>query len=426
VTVPRIAVIGGGVTGLAAAWELRNDAAVTVFEASDRLGGKVLTQELEGVQIEAGPDSLLARDDEPVRLLGELGLEDEVVEPEDFGAWIAVNGRLKRLPDGFVLGFPASPTAVARSGLLSPLGTLRAAADLVLPRSHVDDDVSVGRLVRSRFGTEVAERIVAPLMSGVRSGRIDEMSLEMAAPQIATAARTHRSVTLGLRKMAKNAQRPRFLGLRRGMASLIDGLHKRSAAEISLRTPIEALEEDLTLAGRSFDGVVVAIPPSVAATLLADEHLGNVRFSSSMVVNAVYPPGAVPLPTSGTGILVADGRALIACTWVTKKWLHLAPDDGRVLIRCIGAAHVAADDVLRELESLVGVSAPPLATKTHVWHTALPKFTVGHRRRIHAAAAALRRRPVRFAGAGYLATGINDCLAQGREAAREVLEVARP
>ena len=426
-TRPRIAVIGGGVTGLSAAYELRNDAEVTLFEASERLGGKILTEQLDGIQIEAGPDSLLARDEEPLRLLGALGLAGDIVEPHDFGAWIATRGDLRRLPAGFVLGVPVSPVAIWRSGLLSISGALRATADLFLPRTRFEDDVSVGHLVRTRFGNEVAERIVAPLMSGVRSGAIDEMSLEMAAPQIASVARRHRSLMLGLSKAQRGAPRPRFIGLRRGMSSLVEALGERSAAEIVLRSSVRKLGDDLTIDGRAFDGAVIATPPHVASSMLGAESLAAIRFSRGTVVNLVYPSGSVTVPAGGTGILVAprDQGELVACTWFTKKWPHLAPADGRIVVRCVGTGDASVEGVAAELATLVPVSAEPVATRSHSWDAGLPEFTVGHRKKIASVEESLRRRPVRIAGAGYLATGINDCLAHGRAAAREVLAAAR-
>lgn len=419
--------IGGGITGLAAAYEIRDGADVTIFEASDRLGGKIFTSELDGVQIEAGPDSLLARDDEPERLLDVLGLTDDVVEPTDFGAWIATGAGLKRLPQGFVLGVPASPAAIWRSGLLSPAGILRAAADFVLPQTPVEEDVSVGHLVRARFGSEVAERIVAPLMSGVRSGAIDDMSLDMSAPQIAAVARKHRSLTMGLADLRRNTTPARFLGLKRGMSSLVEALRDQSGAEISLRSSVQTLRDDLTIDGRAFDGVIVATPPNVASTILGDEELGTIRFSAGNVVNLIYPPESVSVPPSGTGILIPprDQRDLVACTWFSKKWPHLAPQDGRIVVRCVAKPDASIEGVVAELTRLVSVSADPIVSEVHHWNAALPEFRVGHRKRIGSVQARLASRPVRIAGAGYLATGINDCLAHGRASAREVLALAR-
>lgn len=419
---PHIAVIGGGITGLAAAYELRDEADVTIFEANDRLGGKILTEELDGIQIEAGPDSLLARDDAPLQLLYELGLTDDIVEPHNFGAWIATSDGPKRLPDGLVLGVPASPMAIVRSGLLSGGGTLRAAADLLLPRTRFNGDISVGKLIRARFGDQVADRMVGPLMSGVRSGDIDEMSLEMAAPQIAAVAGSHRSLTLGLRKTDRSTRRPRFIGLRRGMSSLVTALQEHSGAEIQLSTPIDRIRRDMTIEGRPFDGVVVAVPPSVAASILDLERLSETRFTGASVFNLVFPPGAVdPLP-SGSGVLVprAMGMEIVAATWFTSKWPHLAPADGRSVVRCVASESASEERVVAEVGDVVHASAPPVVVRAHRWDGAFPEFKVGHKQTVEEVQASLRDRPVRLAGAGYLATGLNDCIAHGREAAREV------
>lgn len=433
---PRIAVIGGGVTGLAAAYELRNNAAVTIFEATDRLGGKVLTEELDGIQVEVGPDSLLARDDTPIRLLHDLGLGNDIVEPTDFGAWIAVDGTLERLPEGFVLGIPASPMAILRSGLLSPAGIARASLDLVRPRTRFDDDISVGALIRTRFGNELAERVVAPLMAGVRSGSIDEMSLDLAAPQVAEIARRHRSLTLGLAGAQRSA-RPRFIGLRRGMISLVDRLAQASGARIQTGVAVTDVgTRPVSVNGEPYDGAVIAAPPYVASRLLKVPPLADTSFAWTAVVNLVYPPGGISPPERGTGILVPPDDpdiAMSACTWFTKKWPHLAPPDGRHVVRCVFGGEpgddALFDDWIIELmsenvASLVQTTSSPIAARVHRWERALPRFEVGHRSKMTTIIDALEG-PVRVAGAGYLATGINDCLAHGRAAAREVLQICR-
>ena len=426
-TRPRIAVVGGGVTGLAAAYELRDDADVTIFEASDRLGGKVITESLDGIQIEGGPDSLLARDEEPIRLFEELGLAGDIVEPRNFGAWIALDGGLKRLPEGFVLGVPASPLAIVRSGLLSPAGIVRAGADLVLPKTKVGADISVGELVRARFGDQVADRIVAPLMSGIRSGDIDEMSLDMAAPPIAAVARSHRSLTLGLRKARRSASPPRFLGLRGGMSSLVDRLRDASRAEVLLSASVTSIRPDMTIDGRPFDGAVLAIPPFAARTILDLQSSAEVSFASGSVVNLVYPANAVRPPETGSGILVppGTGRSLVAATWFTSKWPHLDPGDGRSVIRCFASGDATDATITGEVADLLGIRSAPLATRTHRWDAAMPEFKVGHRAMVGDLERSLAGRPMRLVGAGFLATGLNDCLAQGRGAAREVLAAAR-
>ena len=422
-TRPRIAVIGGGVTGLAAAYELRDEAAVTIFEASDHLGGKVSTTEIDGIQIEEGPDSLLARDEVPIKLLGELGLDGDIVEPHDFGAWIALDGRLKKMPARSVLGIPTSPVALARSGILSPSGVLRAALDLVAPRTTVSDDISVGSLVRSRFGNQVAERVVAPLMSGIRAGDIDEMSLDMAAPQVAGVARSSRSLALGLRRAAGKTVPPRFVGLRRGMHALVDALAKASDAEVRLASSVASID-DTSIAGESFDGIVIAIPAHMIV-VSGVPAFPSIRFASTTVINLVFPAGAIHPPSSGTGILVPpiSGGRLIACTWFTRKWPHLAPADDREVVRCVAQPGVTESEVTKELAELIDVRSGPIASHVRTWDSAQPVFEVGHRALVTQAAGRLSDRPIRIAGAGFLATGLNDCLLHGRAVAREVADV---
>ena len=426
-TTRRVAIVGGGVTGLAAAYALRDLADVTVFEASDRLGGLIRTDDLDGTPIELGPDSLLARDEQPVELLREIGLGNDIVEPHGFGAWISDRDRLRRIPEGFVLGVPTRTTAIARSGLLSPIGSLRAALDLVRPRTQTDGDVALGTLVRARFGNEVADRVVAPLMTGIRAGDIDEMSAEMAAPEVLAAARKKRSLMLGLRANAPRA-RPRFIGLRRGMSSLVTALEGACSAEVRLSTAVTSLRPGprVEVDGEKFDGAIVAVPPPVAGSLLDREELTSVRFTETEVMNLLYEPGAVPPLKNGTGVLFAPDNpsGLIACTWYTQKWPHLARSDGATILRCVARTGTALAAVVPELSKL-GVTGEPKASRVQIWDRALPVFEVGHRRRMEAVDSALAGYPLRLAGAGHLATGLNDCLAQGRSAATEVLAAIR-
>ena len=451
------AVVGGGIAGLAAAHELsRRGAPVVLFEASERLGGKIRTTELEGVRVEEGPDSFVARDRAAAELCEELGLGDELVEPAEFGAYVWLGDRLRRIPPGFVLGLPASPLGLVRSRILSPQGSLRALGDLVIPGRLRGPDVSVGSFVTRRFGAEVLERLVDPILAGTRAGRVTDISLAAAAPQIDAVARSHRSVLLGLARNqgSTDGTVPPFLGLRSGMQSFVERLerHLTGAVEIHTGTAVEAIASDMGgyriqhAAGEtSVRGVVIATPAFAAAGIIAGlspeaaAELHGIRYSSVAIANLVYPPGAGRLPRHGSGILVpsSQGRTLAGCTWTSRKWPHLAPPDGGLSIRCfVGRGdHEAALDlddanlvqvVHGELAAALGLTESPRAWRVTRWERAIPQYAVGHRERMEVIETALLGWPaVALAGAAYRGSGITDCIVQGRDAAGRVLEDRR-
>ncbi|CAN5682689.1 hypothetical protein BH24ACT26_BH24ACT26_01860 [soil metagenome] len=500
---PTVAVVGGGITGLVAARALaRGGAHVVLFESQELLGGKIRTDELEGRPVEAGPDSFVEREPFGARLLcEELGLGDELVAPAAFGAHVWTGGKLRAMPAGFVLGVPASPVALLRSGILSPLGAGRALGDLVLPGPLAGGDVSVGSFVRRRFGPEVLERLVDPILAGTRAGRADDMSLAAAAPQIDSVARAHRSVLIGLMRGRRTGDpgsgAPKFLGLRAGMQSLVERLRADLGPSVELRTgamvtrlSVDGADAGVGAGGNSSGldrgesgagldtggngagvglgvpggglgsrgrdlvvesegeppfavaGAVLAVPVFAATEILASicpdaaRELDAIEYASVALVNLVYPPGAATLPPSGSGILVpsSEGRMLAGCTWTSRKWPHAAPSDGALTVRCfIGrsgddAALELGDDELAarahgELCEAMGIGAPPRATKVVRWARAIPQYSVGHNERMDRIDAALAPRPtIALAGAGYRGSGLPDCIRQGEEAARRVLD----
>ncbi|MFN2489654.1 MAG: protoporphyrinogen oxidase [Actinomycetota bacterium] len=444
--------VGGGIAGLVAARALADTTRVVLFEAEARLGGKILTTELEGGVTEAGPDSFLTRDPHAVRLCEELGLATELVAPAAFGAHIWIGDRLHPLPSGSVLGVPASPAAVMRSGILSASGAARALVDLVLPGPLTGPDVSVGSLVRRRFGAEVLERLVDPILAGTRAGSADDMSLAAAAPPIDAVARRHRSVLLGLMHEARtgHAGPPQFLGLRGGMQRLIERLRANLLGRVELRcgipvTRVAQQQEGYVVETRegpvAVSGVVLAAPARETAELLeklsprAADELRTIEYASIALVNLVYPPGAGMLPASGSGILVpsTEGRTLAGCTWTSRKWPHLAPADGGLSFRCfVGRAgddpalSLSNDELARraeeEVRAALGWSAAARTSSVIRWPRAIPQYAVGHNERMDRVEAALSACPgVALAGAGYRGSGLPDCIRQGEEAAQRVL-----
>jgi len=231
---PHIAVVGGGITGLATAYHLVRQCEgvppqITLIEAGDRLGGKIRTEAFAGLAVDLGPEAFVAQGPEVRELCRELGLEEELEAPATSKTYVWTRGRLRALPGGLVYGVPTSAGALARSGILSLPGIARAGLDLLLPRQQVPPDPSVMQVIGSRLGREVVERLVEPLLGGIHAGRADSLSLESIASSLAAAAKRHRSLMLGLRSVrpGKEAQSsPMLLGITGGLERLVERLHQ--------------------------------------------------------------------------------------------------------------------------------------------------------------------------------------------------------
>jgi oxygen-dependent protoporphyrinogen oxidase len=312
-------------------------------------------------------------------------------------------------------------------------------------------DVSVGTFVRRRFGDEVAERLIDPVVAAARAGSIDELSLRDATSDVDKVARSHRSVIGGLRKERRRApsQGPRFLGIAGGMSVLIDALVARLSG-IDVRTEATVLEmrrrgEDyqLQLADRTLtaDGVVLAVPAGAAATIVTDistraaHELRQIEYADSAVVALTYPPGAGTIPSQGSGWLVpaCEDKTLTAGAFYSAKWPSAVPEDGGFALRCfVGrGGRVPALDldddklaslVADEVTAATGISARPRVSRVFRWDGGLPVYRVGHSERVERIDKELAPWPsLALAGAGYRGSGIPDCIHQGEDAARRVL-----
>ncbi len=433
--------MGGGITGLATAYYLRTRHAldVTVIEASDRAGGKIRTDDLAGVPVEAGPDTFLARVPWAADLCRELGLGDDLVEPATSNAFVWTRGRLRPLPPGLVLGVPTNLGHLARSGLVSPAGMARAALDLVLPRRGHGPDPSVAEVIGARFGAEVVDHVVEPLLGGINAGRADRLSLAATAPQLADAAHAHRSLLLGLRAPVSSG--PLFQSLRGGLGRLVDRLREH----VDVRTGMPAGAIDRGADGRwqvgdlVADAVVVTVPAFAAAPLLenaspaAAAELRAIDYASVAIVTLGYAPSTVPALPDGSGFLVprTEHRAITACTFLTSKWPDLAKS-GLVLLRAsagrIGDTRALEldDPVLveclhRELAEAVGVTKPPVTTRVDRWPLGFPQYEPGHLERVARIEAAIAAQPgLAVAGAAYRGLGLAACVRQAGEVAANI------
>lgn len=420
----KVAVVGGGITGLVAAYEAASrGASVELYEAGPRLGGKLLTSAFCGRLVDEGPDAFLARVPHAVALCRELGLGDELVAPAAGRAYVWTRGALRPLPEGLVLGVPTDLAAVARSGILSGRGLARASLDLVLPRSRFGDDPSVAEVVTARFGREASERLVEPLVGGIHAGRTDQLSVASVAPQLAGAVAKSRSLLLGLRGVTPSLDGPVFLAPRGGMQQLVDRLVERVhelGVDVRLNSPLSTLPVA--------DRVVLAVPAPVAGRLLGSAPLLEIAHASVVLVTLAYSD--VDLP-EGSGFLVprVDGWLMTACSFGSQKWPHWGGPGTAVLRLSAGRAGdnraMAMSDAevvaaLRaELAESIGVRAEPVEVRVSRWVDGFPQYAPGHAARVAAIRAALARDlpHVRIAGSPVDGVGIPACIASARTAA---------
>lgn len=455
---PRVVVVGGGISGLVATRELvRSGLGASLVEEADRLGGKIATVMVDDIEIDAGPDSFLARDPAAVELCRDLGLGDQLVAPAVFGAYVWLGRDLRKVPTGFPYGLPVEPLAAWRTGVLTARGAARAAADLVLPGRLTDSDVSIGEFVTARFGNEALERLVDPLLAGTRAGRADDISLRAATPQIDALARSDRSVIRAVRRERRRGRLesgpPPFLAVEDGIARVVDRLHDELDGKADVQTGRRVTRIDIE-GGRyglettdgdiDADAVILAVPAFVAAHLIEEALpdpaalLACIEYASVAVATLVFSPRSFASPREGSGFLVPSGagRTVAACTWYSTKWPHVAPADGRQIVRAFvgraaGDGSLAATDdeliarVVEELHDAMAFAEPPMASALTRWERALPQYAVGHAERMDEIETLL---PPAFAltGAGYRGSGLPDCIRQAQQAAARIRATLEP
>jgi protoporphyrinogen/coproporphyrinogen III oxidase len=442
----RVLVIGGGISGLAAAHTLATSPdppQITLVEADERLGGTILTTPFAGLPaVDAGPDAFLARVPEGLALAGAVGIgAGDITSPATGAAMVWWDGRMHRLPDGLVLGAPAGLVGLARSRLLTWHGKLRAAMEPLAPRHDIDDD-DLGRLIRSRFGPEVLERLVGPLVGGINAGDPARMSTATVAPQLAAALRTHRSLLLGLRSTRRAATAgPVFIAPTAGMGALVEHLATAlRSAGVDIRTAAAA--SPLEPAGRGWrsgeheaEAVVVATPAAAAAHLLSGvapdvaRDLRSFEAASVAMVTLAFDATGVP-PPSGSGYLVprAAQRTISACSWASTKWAHWRRP-GQLVVRAsagrMGAEEaVHLDDdallagVLADLRDQAGIRATPTAVRITRWPRSMPQYPPHHLDRVDDVEERLAHAApgVVLAGAAYRGVGIPSCIRQAHRA----------
>lgn len=445
-----IAIVGAGITGLAAAYELASRGVrFRVFEASTRAGGLIFTERIDGFTIEAGPDSVLAQKPAALALCDELGLTPRLISTSPpRTAYVLKRGRLHALPSPSVLGLPLSATAIARYDLLSPVARLRLAAEPMIPRRAPADE-SVAGFFRRRFGRATVGLVAEPLLGGIHAGDVEALSIRSLFPRLVDAEQQHRSV---LRSFARTHRSSggsgAFRSLSCGMSELVTAIERRlPAGSIAYESPVDRVERGITgwrLISRDetikASAVIVAAPAPAAARMLAavDEPASalcaGVPYVSTASVALAYPRDAIAHPLDGSGFVVArryNTLRITACTWVSSKWTGRAPA-GHVLLRAFaGGAHDPEvvdlpDDTLVDLAahdigSVLGITGRPAIARVHRWRNAGAQHNVGQLARMAALEARLASQPgLVVAGSGFRSIGIPDCIADGRAAAERV------
>jgi oxygen-dependent protoporphyrinogen oxidase len=464
----KVVIVGGGITGLSAAFYIKKvfeeqqiSVDITLIEKSQVLGGKIRTLHRDGFVIERGPDSFLARKLPVLTLTRELGLEGELTatNPEAKTNYILYQGRLHKMPLGFVLGIPTEITPFIKTGLISPIGKVRAAMDLWLPKKKGMEDESLGGFIQRRLGREVLERITEPLLAGIYAGDTRVLSLKATFPQFFELEQKHRSLILGMvagkKKMRKIeglpeiAKRSMFLTYKKGLVTLVEHLTKslQSIRIISGHGVEEVTRSEQGYALRldegsqlQADGIIMTLPTFQTAKLLPDvstiKWLEQISYVSVANVVMAFDKKDVSFPLDGSGFVVPqeEGRTITACTWTSSKWLHTAPK-GKILLRCyVGRAGsqewVYLTDqqllfkVCRDLEDIMGITAEPIFYEITRNYQSMPQYPVNHIEQLRKLREELtiEKPGIFLCGAGYQGIGIPDCIQQGKNAAEQMMD----
>ena len=463
----RVAILGGGIAGLSAAWEMEKartcapDLEYTLYEASGSLGGSIHSETVDGCVVEGGPDSFLTEKPAAARLCQELGIDDHLIGSNDAErkTYIVVKNRLVPLPDGLMFMVPTKLVPTALTRLFSLKTKIKMGLEFLHPPRPMVGDESVAKLVARHFGAETVDRLVDPLLSGVYGGDAQTLSARAVLARIVNMEEKYGSLCRGMLAAHKQMQgagkspKPLFTTLAGGMQELVDALVARlHHADLLIDTPVRSLElcarrwrVNSDDGMREFDGLIVALPASVAGPLFVPVDasfgtaLSSVPYSSSVTVALGYDREQVHSLPPGFGFLVpfSEGRRMLACTFVHSKFQGRAADD-RALLRCfLGGARderilERSDEEIEaivrwELWSILGLDAAPRFVRIHRSRKAMAQYVVGHAANSARIQAGVARLPgLALAGNAYEGIGVPDCIRTGQQAAAAILAAVRP
>jgi oxygen-dependent protoporphyrinogen oxidase len=452
----RIAIIGGGISGLSAAFYLQKQKQAGVpleyvlFEASPRFGGVIRSERIDSCLVEAGPDSFLTEKASAAELCVALGLGDQLIGSNDLGrkTYILVNGELTPIPDGLAFMVPTKILPSALSPLFSFRTKIKMAREWFRSASKVETDESVASFVERHYGAEMVERLADPLLSGIYGGDAHNLSLKAVLPRFADMQAAHGSLSKAMilnRTQAiknKNPPRPLFTTLKGGMQQMVDGiLHRLPEASLRPNSPVESLRfenqkwkfsaRDQT---QEFEELILATPAHVAAALLNESHaelaaeLRGIQYSSSVTVCLGYDQTVRAQLPAGFGYLAprSEHKRVMAATFVHNKFPQRAPED-RALIRCfLGGTRdeaildLSGDEIVQtvrsELRQVLKIQTEPLFSRVYKWPKAMAQYNVGHLEKL-AQIRKLQPSGLLFTGNAYNGIGVPDCVRAGKEAA---------
>ncbi len=462
----HVAIIGGGIAGLAAAYYLREGASnsglsieCTLIESDSRLGGKISTYRKDGFVVEAGPDSFLTQKPWGVELCRRLGIEDRLIGTNEASrkVYILWKGKLRELPDGVLLIVPTRLAPFALSTLISPLGKLRMGLDLVIPPRRERSDESVADFVRRRLGSEALDKIAEPLMGGIHTSDPERQSLQASFPRFVDLERKHGSLMKGMiagrraHRPSNGKALPAFMTLRGGLEEMVSAVagHLGETRVILGRSVVRMDREGTGSYHLSLDdggqlragAVVLATPARVSSQLVASfdselsDRLSSIRYVSTATVSFGYRKETVSDPLRGFGFVIPgkEGRRITGCTWTSTKFDDRAPA-GSALIRCfLGSATNEKPALLQEgemvgiareeLRSIMGLDSEPVLTHVHRWRDSHPQYDVGHLDLLADIDRMCASHPgLYLAGSSYRGVGIPDCIHSGQLAAEAILK----
>ncbi len=459
----RIAIIGGGISGLAAAYALEEkrraglEAEYVLFEASARFGGVLVTDRVDGCLLEAGADSFLTEKPWASELCGKLGLADQLIGSNDAQrkTYILVHGKLIEMPDGLMFMVPTKLTPTVLSPLFSTRTKLRMAREWFHPPHKANGDETVAAFVERHYGPEMVDRLADPLLSGVYGGEASQLSVRAVLPRFAemetkygSLGRAMLAARSAMARGPKSTPRPLFTSLKEGMQQMVDALVAALPSE-ALRPGaiVQAVAPEAGgwvvsagLQSDEFDAVILALPTKAAALLLQRcgaelaSELAAIDYSSSVTVALGYDKPVRDALPPGFGFLVprSEGKRMLAATFVHNKFPHRAPAD-RAIIRCfLGGARgeqmlaLSEQEILRivrvELDQILHLKAEPLFARVFKWKGAMAQYSVGHLERLQRIEALRQRLPgLALAGNGYSGIGVPDCVRSGTAAVEETL-----
>jgi protoporphyrinogen/coproporphyrinogen III oxidase len=458
----RIAIIGGGISGLTAAFTLEESRRAgaleyTLYESSPHLGGVLRTEHIQGCIVEAGPDSFITEKPWAADLCRTLGLGDQLIGSNDADrkTYILVHDQLIPMPDGLMFMVPTKILPTGLSPLFSWKTKLRMMQELFHPPRSADADESVASLVERHYGAEMVDRLADPLLSGVYGGEAASLSVRAVLPRFAEMERSHgslgRAMLAAKKKMPRPTNRPTpplFTSLKNGMQQLIETLIPRlNPASVITSTTVQSIHLEAGgwtvsagLMTDHFDAVIIAVPTHAAAQILAASNpelsaeLAAIGYSSSITIGLAYDHDVRQSLPPGFGFLVprSEGKRLLAATFVHNKFSHRAPED-RALLRCFFAGSTAesiwqlSDDAIielvrNELQQILGLRAAPLFARIYKWKSAMAQYGVGHLERLDRIERLRQQLPnLALAGNGYRGIGVPDCVRSGADAAKQVL-----